>query len=127
MSGPQPPGSGSFGTEPGDESDQPVPEAEPAPDTGVSQASSATEPEQFTSGPDVPTDSALYDYDSYDVPDQLEEQPVPPRWPWIVGITAIVAAVALVVSVSLLVFRFDSANLANPVTTTPPPPPVQDE
>jgi hypothetical protein len=42
---------------------------------------------------------------------------------------AIVAAIALVVSVSVLVTRTDTSNLATPETTTstPPPPPVQDE
>ena len=62
-----------------------------------------------------------------------------PRWPWVIGVAAIVAAIALVVSVSLLVARTDTNKLANPehqhhhrsappiqdeITTTPPPPPA---
>ena len=44
------------------------------------------------------------------------------------GWSAIVAAIALVVSVSVLVTRTDTSNLATPATTTTtPPPPVQDE
>lgn len=95
-----------------------------------SQAYSAPESEQITVGPYVPADAGLYDYDSYDQagPESGapgDEQP-PPRWPWVVGVTAIVAAIALVVSVSLLVTRTDTSNLA---TQAPPTsaPPVQDE
>ena len=44
-----------------------------------------------------------------------------------VGVAAIVAAIALVVSVSLLVTRTDSKNLATPGTAPTRPPPVQDE
>ncbi len=45
-----------------------------------------------------------------------------------VGVAAIVAAIALVVSVSLLVARTDTTKLANPGTTTAPStPPLQDE
>lgn len=97
------------------------------PDT-YSQAYSAPESEQFTSGPYVPADSGLYDYDSYDHGEHIV-QTEPPRWPWVVGVVAIVAAIALVVSVSVLVTRTDTDNLAKPETstTTPPPPPVQDE
>jgi outer membrane biosynthesis protein TonB len=42
-------------------------------------------------------------------------------------VAAIVAAIALVASVSVLVTRTDTNNLATPATTTSPPPPVQDE
>ena len=93
-----------------------------------SQAYSAPESEQFTSGPYVPADSGLYEYDSYE-PSEHVEPTEPPRWPWVVGVVAIVAAIALVVSVSVLVTRTDTSNLATPETTTstPPPPPVQDE
>lgn len=51
----------------------------------------------------------------------------PPRWPWVVGVTAIVAAIALVASVSLLVTRTDTENLTTPTTTTTIAPPVQDQ
>jgi hypothetical protein len=127
MSGPNPPGSGVPegadvpGQEPGGR-----PESS-EPDT-YSQAYSAPESEQFTSGPYVPADSGLYDYDNYE-PDHVVTTE-PPRWPWVVGVVAIVAAIALVVSVSVLVTRTDTSNLSKPETstTTPPPvPPVQDE
>ncbi|ORB66275.1 MmpS family transport accessory protein [Mycolicibacterium tusciae] len=93
-----------------------------------SQAYSAPESEQFTSGPYVPADSGLYDYDTFEPSDRLDPAE-PPRWPWVVGVVAIVAAIALVVSVSVLVTRTDTDNLSQPETstTTPPPPPVQDE
>ncbi|MBU8832607.1 hypothetical protein KL858_24550, partial [Mycolicibacterium goodii] len=103
------------------------------PETGetefYSQAYSAPESEQYTAGPYVPADLALYDYDSYDPASELVEAP-PPRWPWVVGVTAIIAAIALVASVALLVARDDeTSNLATPrpSTTTPSAPPVQDE
>ena len=52
----------------------------------------------------------------------------PPKWPWVVGVTAIIAAIALVVSVSLLVTSTDTNKLATPKTTTTVAlPPVQDE
>ena len=131
MSGPNPPGSeGSDfpGQEPGS---QPKSGQSAAPDTGEtelhSQAYSAPESEQFTSGPYVPADSSLYDYDSYDPATELVEEPTPPRWPWIVGVAAIIAAIALVASVSVLVTRTDTDNLATPATSTTTPPPVQDE
>src|SRR5215208_5830517 len=138
MSGPNPPGpeGSEFGDqEPGAQppSDQPTrAAAEPAaPDTGDteihSQAYSAPESEQFTSGPYVPADASLYDYDSYDPDTELVDQPTPPRWPWIVGVAAIIAAVALVVSVSVLVTRTDTNNLATPAISTTTAPPVQDE
>ena len=131
MSGPNPPGSeGSDlpGQEPGD---QPTSERSAAPDTGetefYSQAYSAPESEQFTSGPYVPADSSLYDYDSYEPATELVDQEKPPRWPWVVGVAAIVAAIALVASVSVLVTRTDTDNLATPATSTTTAPPVQDE
>lgn len=92
-----------------------------------SQAYSAPESEQFTSGPYVPADPSLYDYDSYEPATELVEAPRPPRWPWVVGVAAILAAIVLVVSVSLVVTSTGTSNLANPVTTTPSKPPVQDE
>jgi hypothetical protein len=92
-----------------------------------SQAYSAPESEQFISGPYVPADPALYDYDSYDQATELVEEPRPPRWPWVVGVTAILAAIALVVSVTLVVTRTDANRLATPETTTPSVPPVQDQ
>ena len=131
MSGPNPPGSeGSDlpGQEPGN---QPTSDQSSAPATGetesYSQAYSAPESEQFTSGPYVPADSSLYDYDSYEPATELVEQEKPPRWPWIVGVAAIIAAIVLVASVSVLVTRTDTDNLATPATSTTAPPPVQDE
>ena len=139
MSGPNPPGpegSEFGGQEPGSQpaSDQPTRAGaeSAAPDTGRtdihSQAYSAPESEQFTSGPYVPADSSLYDYDSYD-PAAAEpvDQETPPRWPWVVGVAAIIAAIALVASVSVLVTRTDTDNLATPATSTTTAPPVQDE
>ncbi|SEH75349.1 membrane protein [Mycolicibacterium rutilum] len=124
MSGPNPPD---------DEASLPGqdPGGEPAPDTSetefYSRAYSAPESEQFTAGPYVPADSALYDYESYEQADPGEPAP-PPKWPWVVGVVAIIAAVALVASVSVLVTRTDTDNLATPSTsTTAVPPPVQDE
>jgi hypothetical protein len=124
MSGPNPPGP---------EESEPTRSAadSAAPDTGQtdahSQAYSAPESEQFTAGPYVPADSSLYDYDSYDAGAESTDQPTPPRWPWIVGVAAIIAAVALVASVSVLVTRTDTDNLATPATSTTAAPPVQDE
>ena len=140
MSGPNPPGPDSAGSdlpgqEPGDQ-DQPTQEAagaaEPATsktgDTDFgSQAYSAPESEQFTSAPYVPADPALYDYDSYEATELVDQAP-PPRWPWVVGVAAIIAAIALVTSVAVLVTRTDTDDLAVPeTTTTTSAPPVQDE
>jgi Mycobacterium membrane protein len=139
MSGPNPPEPGASGS---DLPDQPgkhsapedlthVPDADP--DDGetefYSQAYSAPESEQFTSGPYVPSDVALYDYDDYDPATELVDTTAPPRWPWVVGVTAILAAVALVASVAVLVTRDShTANLATPQpSTTTSAPPVQDE
>ena len=97
-----------------------------------SQAYSAPESEHITIAPYVPADTDLYDYDSYrheGADDGVGVAgPRPPRWPWVVGVTAIIAAIALVVSVALLVTKRDTTNLATPSTsTTPSAPPVQDE
>lgn len=141
MSGPNSPGRDSGAAdrpagEPGGQpySDQPAPGL---PDSGshqgdtdhYSQAYSAPESEQFVSSPYMPADASLYDYDSYDAPAPAgEDEPLdPPRWPWVVGVVAIIAAIALVVSVSVLVTRTETDNLATPETTTRPAPPVQDE
>jgi hypothetical protein len=129
------------GSAPGDESDsgsEPVAELEPLDDSGqveasdhtsetdaYSQAYSAPESEHFTSGPYVPADLGLYDYDSYDESSE-DDEPSAPRWPWAVGVAAILAAIALVVSVSLLVTRTDTNKLATPGTTSSAPP-AQDE
>ena len=141
MSGPNPPepdvGSDLPGEQPGRHSapdaDEQIQPAAPEPATGEtevhSQAYSAPESEQFTSGPYIPADLALYDYDSYEAAEADEVAP-PPRWPWVVGVTAIVAAIALVASVALLVARDDqTSTLATPktTTTTVSTPPVQDE
>ena len=48
------------------------------------------------------------------------QQAPPPRWPWVVGVVAILAAIALVVSVSVLVTRTDTSNLATPAAPRPP-------
>jgi hypothetical protein len=128
MSGPNPPDPESFGDEPVGEPLEDEHTQDAATDTGFSQAYSAPESEQFISGPYVPADLALYDYDTYDPASEYDEEPpTPPRWPWIVGVAAILAAVALVASVSLLVFPSLTSNEAAPTTTTPAPPPVQDE
>jgi hypothetical protein len=93
-----------------------------------SRAYSAPESEHFVTGPYLPADMRLYDYDGYDEPSDPDDEHRAPRWPWVVGIAAIVAAIALVVSVSLLVTRTDTNKLANPgTTTTPSTPPMQDE
>lgn len=92
-----------------------------------SRAYSAPESEHFLSGPYVPADMSLYDYDAYDESADDEDEESAPRWPWVVGVAAIVAAIALVVSVSLLVAGTDTSKLANPSTTTPSQPPPQDE
>ncbi|MFN8089547.1 MAG: MmpS family transport accessory protein [Mycobacterium sp.] len=94
-------------------------------------AYSAPEAEQYTSSPYIPVDPGLYDFDAYEAYEadtELVDEPTqPPKWPWVVGVTAIVAAIALVVSVSLLVTSTDTNKLATPATTTVKPPPVQDE
>jgi hypothetical protein len=92
-----------------------------------SRAYSAPESEHFLSGPYVPADMSLYDYDAYDESADQDDDESAPRWPWVVGVAAIVAAIALVVSVSLLVARTDTNKLANPGTTSPSQPPMQDE
>ena len=150
MSGPNPPGRDSGGSDlPGEEpggqpsSDEPTREVAGAsppdggagadlPDAGqtdqYSRAYSAPEADQFVSSPYLPADASLYDYDTFDpAAGDVGEPPPPPRWPWVVGVVAIVAAVALVVSVSVLVTRTDTDNLATPETTTSSVPPVQDE
>jgi hypothetical protein len=153
MSGPNAPGQGPQEPDPaselsepdsrgehGEESDSgsgPVPELGPLEDSGeigahtsetdaYSRAYSAPESEHVTSGPYVPADLRLYDYDDYDESSEDDEHRAP-RWPWVVGIAAILAAIALVVSVSLLVIHTDTSKLATPATTTPSTPPVQDE
>ena len=127
MSGPNPPEPDS----PGSKSLGPDEPARDAPKTGeteiYSRAYSAPESEQFTSAPYVPPDSALYDYDDYSGKPDVDDG-TPPRWPWVVGVVAIVAAISLVVSVAVLVTRTDSETLATPDTsTTTSVPPVQDE
>ena len=107
-------------------------EIEAADQTGqtdaYSRAYSAPESEHFMSGPYAPADLRLYDYDGYDDSADPDDERGAPRWPWVVGVAAIVAAIALVVSVSLLVTRTDTSKLANPATTTTAStPPVQDE
>src|SRR5450755_723487 len=77
-----------------------------------SRAYSAPESEQFISGSYVPADLRLYDYDGYDDSSDLDDEHGAPRWPWVVGVAAILAAIALVISVSLLVTRTDSTATA---------------
>ncbi|TPG32556.1 MmpS family transport accessory protein [Mycolicibacterium hodleri] len=123
MSGPNPPEPDS------PKSDEPAREVPKTGETEIySRAYSAPESEQFTSAPYVPPDSALYDYDTFDPTVAEADDATPPRWPWVVGVVAIVAAISLVVSVAVLVTRTDSETLATPETsTTTSVPPVQDE
>ena len=125
MSGPNPPGPESFGEQPGGGAVDDEHTRDMTTDTGFSQAYSAPESEQFTSGPYVAADPALYDYDAYEA--ELDDQAPTPRWPWVVGVAAILAAVALVASVSLLVFPSLTSHQAAPTSTTAKPPPWQDE
>lgn len=115
---------------PGPDSPTPDEPRQDVPATGeteiYSRAYSAPESEQFTSGPYVPPEAGLYDYDTFD-PAATQYTPDPPKWPWVVGVVAIIAAIALVVSVTLLVARTDSSETAAPSTTTTYAPPVQDE
>src|SRR5689334_4532907 len=93
-----------------------------------SRAYSAPESEHFTTGPYLPADLRLYDYDDFDESADADDERSTARWPWVVGIAAIAAAIALVVSVSLLFARTDTTKLANPGTTTAPStPPLQYE
>jgi Mycobacterium membrane protein len=145
MSGPNPPGPG---REEADSGSGPVPTPGSPDDSGeigeiaeieahdhtsetdaYSRAYSAPESEHFTSAPYMPADLRLYDYDDYDEPAGDDERRAP-RWPWVVGVAAIVAAITLVVSVSLLVAGTHTSKLAAPgttTTTTPAGPPVQDQ
>lgn len=92
-----------------------------------SQAYSAPESEHFTIAPYVPPEPALYDYDSYEAKPDTSDAP-PPRWPWVVGVVAIIAAISLVASVAILVTRNTSSeNVATPSTSTTSAPPFQDE
>src|ERR1700722_18108224 len=132
MSGPNPPGPESEELEPGVEPSQRGSEFDGGgSDLGAgaggadaegltdvySRAYSAPESEHISSGPYVPANLDLYDYDNYDDAAHHEAEASTARWPWIVGIAAIVAAIALVVSVSLLFARTEP-------TSTPP---MQDE
>src|ERR1700761_1441404 len=136
MSGPNPPGPESGELEPGIEPSEADETAVAEPDfdsaTGQtdihSRAYSAPESEHISSGPYVPANLDLYDYDNYDdSAPRDDEETSTARWPWIVGIAAIVAAIALVVSVSLLFARTDSTKLATPSTAPTSTPPMQDE
>ena len=122
MSGPNPPDE-EPGGQPTDEYQDDL-----VADTGFHQAYSAPEVEHYTTGPYIAPDPRLYDYDTYDSAPEVVEDGEPPKWPWVVGVTAIIAAIALVVSVSLLVTSTNTDNLATPKTTTTVSlPPVQDE
>jgi hypothetical protein len=145
MSGPNPPGPESEKLEPVVESSQGdggfggghgdfgAGEPELEDQTGqtdvYSQAYSAPESEHISSGPYVPANLDLYDYDNYDDAAPADQEEKTARWPWVVGIAAIVAAIALVVSVSLLFARTDTNKLATPNTAPPTTstPPMQDE
>src|ERR1035441_457981 len=138
MSGPNPPGPESEELEPGVEpseggsefGDGPTVEADGDGQTGqtdvYSRAYSAPESEHVSSGPYVPVDFALDDYHTYGEAPR-DEEATTARWPWIVGVAAIVAAIALVVSVSLLFARTDTNKLATPGTAPTSTPPIQDE
>lgn len=100
-----------------------------APSEAFTRAYSAPESELFVGGPYLPADLGLYDYDGYDDFDRDDDRSTP-RWPWLVGIAAIVAAIALVTAVSLLATNADTAKFAKPevsTTTTSSAPPAQDE
>jgi outer membrane biosynthesis protein TonB len=145
MSGPNPPGPESEELEPGVEpsegdtkfeeggsefgeestGDGTEQDGETAQTDIYSRAYSAPESEHVTSGPYVPADLDLYDYDGYD--ELADEEATAPRWPWIVGIAAIAAAIALVVSVSLLFVRTGTNQMATPSTAPTSTPPMQDE
>ena len=126
MSGPNPPDKDAGGQSSDDPTAEYRDDRDELTDTGFQRAYSAPESEQYTIGPYLPPYLELYDYDAYEA-EQSGELP-PPKWPWVVGVTAIVAAIALVVSVSLLVTRTDTSSLANQnTTTTVNPPPVQDQ
>jgi hypothetical protein len=112
--------------EPLSDIDQALPSDETGETDAYSRAYSAPESEQFISGAYVPADLRLYDYDGYDDLSDPDDHHGAPRWPWVVGVAAILAAIALVVSVSLLFTRTDTSQLANPATTSSAPP-VQDE
>ncbi len=147
MSGPNPPGPESEELEPGVEAGQgdggfgggegdfggEAAESDAENQTGqtdvYSRAYSAPESEHISSGPYVPANLDLYDYDSYDEAAPHDQEEKTARWPWIVGVAAIVAAIALVVSVSLLFARTDTTKLATPNTAPPTTstPPLQDE
>ncbi|WP_071289422.1 hypothetical protein [Mycolicibacterium llatzerense] len=93
-----------------------------------SQAYSAPESEHFTVAPYVPPEPGLYDYDSYEAKSDTTDDAPPPRWPWVVGVVAIIAAISLVASVAILVTRNTSSeNVATPSTSTTSAPPFQDE
>jgi hypothetical protein len=133
MSGPNSPGPDSEGAdsldrEPGEPTAEEDAVKDPTGETEIhSRAYSAPESEQFTAGPYVPADADLYEYDDFDKT-ELVDTGRPPRWPWVVGVVAIIAAISLVVSVSLLVMGTESDNLnaaGGPTSTTAPP--VQDE
>ncbi len=133
MSGPNPPEPGSEGSEhlekePGEPTAEEDAVRDATGETEIhSRAYSAPESEQFTAGPYVAADPDLYEYDDYDRT-ELVDAGRPPRWPWVVGVVAIIAAISLVVSVSLLVLGTNSDNLAVPGTsTTTSAPPAQDE
>lgn len=116
------------GPGPHDDSAEPAAGEQTGQTDAYSRAYSAPESEHFMTGPYVPADLRLYDYDGYDDSADPDEERDAPRWPWVVGVAAIVAAIALVVSVSLLVARTDTTKLANPGTTsTASKPPMQDE
>lgn len=126
MSGPNPPGSGNQERDDQAHLDQAADEGGKADKTGShSQAYSAPESEQLVSGY-VPADPLLYDYDGYTAAMDSGDERRYPRWPWVVGITTIIAAIALVASVAVLVARTETKDIATPETTTTEPP-VQDE
>jgi hypothetical protein len=135
MSGPNPPGPESEELEPGVEPSQgdsefaetSVPDISTGQTDVYSRAYSAPESEHISSGPYVPANLDLYDYDDYGDTAPDDHETGAPRWPWIVGIAAIVAAIALVVSVSLLFARTDTNKLATPSTALTSTPPIQDE
>ena len=114
MSGPNPPDE-----EPrGRHASKPVDEhQEELTDTGFHRAYSAPESGAVHPGPYVSADPALYDYDTYEPVRRRHRTGVGGRAAEVAlggRVTAIVAAIALVVSVSLLVTSTDSEKLATP-------------
>ena len=134
MSGPNPPGPDSEGAddldqEPGESTAEEDSVQDATGETEIhSRAYSAPESEQFTAAPTCPPIPSCMTTTTTSKT-ELVDAARPPRWPWVVGVVAIIAAISLVVSVSLLVTGTDSDNLnaQGGPTLDHSAPPVQDE